>query len=188
MTSTIISTAFTYEPWPETLVRGPDIATQAGSSIAEAQFAIATAWAMAENYTRRTYRTVLTGVVTVEVDGICWVPWPRWPEPAAVTTEILTDSAVWQSHDAFYLSGKGLSLSNAGIYRITQTGSVAAPAIPIHVLAAVQNLALYLLVHAPHRREFKSQSAGDYSFTRENLFGLLYGSGAGPVLAGEVRL
>ncbi len=186
--SQIINTAFTYEPWPENLVRGPDIATQAGSSIAEAQFAIATAWAMAENYTRRTYRTVLTGVVTVEVDGISWVPWPRWPEPAAVTAELLASAFEWQPYEAFYLPGKGISLAGAGLYRLTQTGTVPAPTIPIHVLAAVQNLALYILVHAPHRREFKSQSAGDYSFTRENLFGLLYGSGAGPVLAGEVRL
>lgn len=65
-----------------------------------------------------------------------------------------------------------------------------APPNPIrpNVTAAVHNLALYLLIHDPARREFRSKSAGDSSFTREGKMGALCGSGAGALLASEVRL
>ena len=64
------------------------------------------------------------------------------------------------------------------------------PGAPVsaEVVQAVHNLALYQLIHAPSRREFKSQSSGDFSFSREALIPVFRGSGAGALLAGEVRI
>ena len=49
------------------------------------------------------------------------------------------------------------------------------------------NLAVYQLIQQPARREFKSQTMQDTTVTREAMMGVLYGSGAGALLASEVR-
>lgn len=187
MTYSIVSSAFTYGPWPEDLPFYSNVALQAGVSVEEAQAMISVAWAMASNFTRRAYRAVLTDQILVRQEGFGWVFWPVWPEPASIISELLSGRD-WVAHESFYLPGMGADLDGAGLYRLTQVGEVDAPEIPPHVVSAVQCLALYMLIQSPHRREFKTQGAGDSSFSRESYMGVLYGSGAGAMLATEVRL
>jgi hypothetical protein len=72
-------------------------------------------------------------------------------------------------------------------YRVSQVGTITPPAPGAHVVEAVRALALYQLIHSPARREFRQMNAGDGSLTREALDGLFRASGAGILLAGEVR-
>lgn len=187
MTASIVSSAFTYGPWPDNSDLISDVALQAGATFGEAENAIAVAWSLASNFTRRTYRSVLTGQVLVRQEGFSWFFWPIWPEPQEVTSELLSGRD-WVPHNGFYIPGLGLDLDGAGLYRLSQVGEVDAPAIPANVTEAVRCLALYLLIQSPHRREFKTQGAGDSQFSRESYMGFLYGSGAGAMLASEVRL
>lgn len=153
---------------------------------AQATAMISSAWAIAETFTRRGYRGATAGIVTVEVSSPMPYRWPRWPYPSALTIDILA-GGIWVPHTETYVPALGLiELEPFTIYRLTQSGAVAAPTIPAHVTQAVENLALYMLTQAPTRREYKSQSAGDSALTREAMMGLLYGSGAGALLAGEV--
>ncbi|MEO0939876.1 MAG: hypothetical protein AAFY38_17125 [Pseudomonadota bacterium] len=56
-----------------------------------------------------------------------------------------------------------------------------------HVLEAVRCLALYQLIQSPSRREFRTVTAGDSQLTRESLGPLFKMSGAGILLASEVK-
>ena len=188
MTYSIVSSTFTHGPWPEDLPYAPEIAVQAGVSAEDASAMVGVAWQMASNFTRRAYRSVLTGVVMVQEEGFDWVYWPVWPDPTEITCELLSGRNWVPYNEGFYLPGRGVDLAGQGLYRLTQVGTVEAPEIPAHVVAAVQCLATYLLIQSPQRREFKTQGAGDTSFSRESYMGVLYGSGAGAMLASEVRL
>ena len=187
MTYSVVSSAFTYGPYPTDAPAYADIALQAGVTAQEAQDIVAAAWAMASNYTRRGFRSVLSGVVLIQQESISWVPWPVWPEPEEATSELFTGRG-WKPHEGYYMKGMGFDLDGQGLYRLTQVGTVAAPEIPAQVTEAVRCLALYMLIQSPHRREFKTQGAGDSQYSRESFMGVLYGSGAGAMLAGEVRL
>ena len=70
---------------------------------------------------------------------------------------------------------------------VTQEPTLPVDPLPANVLRAVANLALYQLIHSPARREFRTQTTGDVTLTREAVMGLFYGSGAGALLASEVR-
>lgn len=187
MTCEIEDTHFTLGAWSEDGPQASKIALEAGVSEGEAMAMVQVAWAMICTYTRRTYCPVLSGEVLVHVKGMALFRWPRWPEPAEVETQMLINGE-WKPCAAKYIKGVGVELDGTGYYRLAQVGTVPAPEIPAHVFAAVQNLATYLLVQAPARREFKTQGAGDSNFTRESMMGALYGSGAGAMIAGEVRL
>ena len=113
--------------------------------------------------------------------------WPRHPFPAGLDIEVYLNGE-WVDHTETYVAVAGLvELGPLTMYRLTQVGSVAPKPPAPNVLQAVQSLALYQLIWSPQRREFKSQSAGDTSLNREQLMGLFYGSGAGILLANEVR-
>lgn len=181
----VVSSTFTYGPYRTDAPAYADIALQAGVTAQEAQDMVGAAWAMASNHTRRAYRSVLSGVVLIQQESTSWVPWPVWPEPEEATSELFTGRG-WKPHEGYYMKGLGFDLDGQGLYRLTQVGMVAAPEIPAQVIEAVRCLALYLLIHSPQRREMRSQQAGDSSFTRVSSMGVLYGSGAGAMLAGEV--
>ena len=187
MSYEIEDTHFTLGAWSEDGPQASQIALGAGVSGSEAVSMIAVAWAMICTYTRRTYCPVLSGEVLVHVKGMALFRWPRWPEPTEVETQMLVNGE-WKPCAAKYIKGIGVELDGTGYYRLAQVGTVPAPEIPAHVFAAVQNLATYLIIQGPARREFKTQGAGDASFSRESMMGALYGSGAGAMIAGEVRL
>lgn len=187
MTAELEDSNFTLGAWPEDAPQTSQIALEAGVSQSESLAMVQVAWAMISTYTRRTYAPMLAGEVLVRVKGMALFRWPRWPEPAEVETQMLVNGE-WKPCAAKYVKGIGVELDGTGYYRLAQVGTVPAPEIPAQVFAAVQNLALYLLIQAPQRREFKSQGAGDSSFTRESMMGALYGSGAGAMIASEVRL
>jgi hypothetical protein len=148
---------------------------------------IATAWEQAETFTGRTYYPVTAGQMRVDVRGIGVLRWPRYPAPEAFTFERKSNGA-WQEFDVEHEAGLiDVDLPCRETWRITQVGTVDPGTPPAHVIQAVTGLALYQLVQMPQRREFKSQNAGDSGFTRESLMGLFWASGAGPMLASEVR-
>lgn len=60
-------------------------------------------------------------------------------------------------------------------------------AVGAHVTEAVRNLALYQLIQSPARREFRVIQAGDSMLTREALGPLFKMSGAGILLASDVK-
>lgn len=187
MTCEIEDTMWTLGDWPEISQGMIQVALDAEVSEEDAMTAVQIARAMIITYTRRTYCAVLLGEVLVKVKGMALFRWPRWPEPDQIETQMLVNGA-WQPCAAQYIKGIGVELDGTGYYRLAQVGTVPAPEVPPQVAAAVQNLATYLLIQSPARREFKSQAAGDSSFTRESMMGALYGSGAGAMVAGEVRL
>lgn len=186
MRITNLETTFTLGADPASPV-ATDIALEADCTEAEAQAMISTAWAQVEAFTNRSYRPITAGKVVLTTSGFDTYPWPRHPFPAAITVEILLGGS-WVANPALYVAELGLvDLETHTTYRLTQSGTVAGRTPSAAVVQAVTNLALYQLIHAPARREFKSQSAGDTSFTREAIMGVLYGSGAGAMLASEVR-
>jgi hypothetical protein len=149
---------------------------------------IEASWHLAEAYTGRTYWPVTAAVAVgtlTEAGALCW---PRHPFPAAVRVDEFTGGA-WVEHTGHsYVPETGEILDlTAGRYRITQTGTVTPDEPGPHVLEAVRNLALYQLIHSAARREFKTMQAGDSTLTREALAGLFKGSGAGVLIASEVR-
>jgi hypothetical protein len=164
-----------------------EVALEAGVSQAQAASMIAASWAIAENWTRRAYRGLTTAAVFIEVGGPMVWRWPVAPYPDALTVEVLT-GGTWETFTgATYIKEMGLIELEPGVmYKLVAPSGVAAPTYGPHVTEAVRNLALYQLVHSPARREYRSQSAGDSALTREAMMGLLYGSGAGALLAGEV--
>ncbi len=188
---THIETDFIPGAAPALLFDGPspsDVALEAGVSGGEADAMIAAAWAQVEAFTGRAYRPITAGKVIIRVSSPIAYQWPRHPFPEALTIEVLSNGT-WVPHWETYVPAAGLvELEIYTLYRLTQVGTVTPPAPPAHVFQAVINLALYQLIHAPARREFRAQSAGDSSFTREALMGVMYGSGAGALLASEMRL
>ncbi|MBE1282148.1 MAG: hypothetical protein GJ676_02435 [Rhodobacteraceae bacterium] len=165
-----------------------DVALEASVTNERATSMIEASWHLAEAYTGRTYWpvTAAVAVATLEADGT--VTWPRYPYPSAVTVDEWQGGA-WASHTGHeYVpeTGEVLNLT-AGRYRITQTGTVTPDEPQPHVVEAVRNLALYQLIHSAARREFKTMTAGDSTLTREQLYGLFKGSGAGVLIASEVR-
>lgn len=58
---------------------------------------------------------------------------------------------------------------------------------PPQVIEAVRALALYQLIHTAARREFRTVTAGDSTLSREALGPLFKMSGAGILLASEMR-
>ena len=185
-----LETDFTFGPFPASItVAG--VAEEAGATGAEAQDFIEVAWRQAETFTGRTFRETTAAVVLVEAGCPYAFTWPRWPFPSAVSVETLNayTGEFGLDSSAVYVPQIGrISLAGETLYRLTAAAPIPAPVIPFHVRKAVENLALYQLVQHPARREFKAQSAGDSSLTREALMGVMYGSGAGAMLASEVRL
>ncbi|UWQ52745.1 hypothetical protein [Leisingera caerulea] len=163
------------------------VALEAGTLETDARDMIAAAWQQAEAYTGRSYYPVTAGQVVLKILGPELYTWPRHPFPAALTVEVWSQSD-WVPHSEIYIPALGLiELEGPLLYRLTQVGTIDPGTPPQHVQQAVFNLACYQLIHSPARREFKSQNAGDSGFTRESLMGVMYGSGAGALLASEVR-
>ncbi|MCP9481666.1 hypothetical protein NNA36_06785 [Shimia sp. CNT1-13L.2] len=179
-----ISTDFTRGELPASPIAS-EVALEAGVTEAQAQALISAAWEQAETFTGRTYYPVTAGSVVLRVKGAELYTWPRYPFPETLTVEALSGGE-WVSHSETYIAGM-IELEGPLTYRLTQPDTVTPPTPKSHVLQAVFNLAVYQLVYSPQRREFKSQNAGDSGFTREHLMGLFYGSGAGALLASEVR-
>lgn len=167
-----------------------DVALEAGTTEAQAAAMIATAWAQAEAYCNRRFYPVTAAQMIVRVRGIAVLKWPYSPAPDAITVD-WRKGGEWQEIPADYLPDAGLIDVDTPVsetWRITAVGTVDPGTPPATVMQAVENLALYQLIQMPQRREFKSQNAGDSGFTREGLMGLFYASGAGAMLAGEIRL
>ncbi len=182
----LLETEFTYGEVPANLAAS-DIALEAGVLWDEAEAMIAASWIQAETFTGRTYRPVTSGTVIIKVSQEHPYCWPRHPFPNALGVEVYQNGQ-WVSHTETYVAAAGLiELVPWTLYRLTQIGTVTPPDPASNVVRAVQNLALYQLIQMPQRREFKSQTAGDTSLNREQLMGLFYGSGAGILLANEVR-
>lgn len=178
---------WTFGPVPE----GVDpvaLALETGVSEDDANAMIEAAWVQVETFTGRTYRDMTSGRVIIKVSSpITWV-WPRYPFPEELTIECLANGT-WMPWQETYIAVLGMiELEPGSLYRLshltTTPGAIAGP----HVRQAVWNLAAYQIIQNPLRREFRSQSAGDSSLTREALMGVMYGSGAGALLAGEVRI
>ncbi|WP_146345648.1 hypothetical protein [Falsiphaeobacter marinintestinus] len=164
-----------------------EVALEAGATEAQATAMIATAWAQAEAFCDRRCYPVTAAQRIIQVKGIGVYRWPWHPAPDAFTFERRTNGE-WVVFDVEHIAGLiDIDTPVTETWRITQVGAVDPGTPPAHVIQAVANLALYQLVQMPQRREFKSQNAGDSGFTRESLMGLFWASGAGPMLASEVR-
>ncbi|WP_415920583.1 hypothetical protein [Tateyamaria sp. SN6-1] len=172
-----------------TLPTSPDaasVALEASTTNDRAASMIGASWSLAETYTGRLYWPVNAAVAVGVLDAEGAVTWPRYPFPAALTVE-QWDGTAWAAYAAEYVPDTGEVLSlPVGRYRFT-SGSVTPEEVQPHVVEAVRALALYQLVHSPTRREFKTITAADSTLTREALAGLFRASGAGILLAGEVR-
>lgn len=165
----------------------PEVAVEASVTEAQAWAFIQAAWEQAETFTGRAYRGLASGELLIKVDHPTEYRWPRYPFPETITAELWSDSAKgWQSVSMNYRAGF-VDLYPGNLYRLVQSPTPAVDPMPPHVITAVKNLALYQLVHMPQRREFKNTTFADTSMTREAVMGALYGSGAGPMLASEVR-
>jgi len=186
MTCEILEANFAFGPFPASPVASA-VALEASTTEAAALAAIQSAWTMAETYTRRHFRPVTAGKVIVRTKGPTLWRWPGWPFPDAIAVDAYVQGS-WQPYAVLYLADLGeVDLECFMTYRL-QCGAVAAPVIKPNVTQAVRNLASYLMVQDPARREFKSQGAGDSNLTREGYMGPLYASGCGSLLASEVRL
>ncbi|ASP22054.1 hypothetical protein ANTHELSMS3_03424 [Antarctobacter heliothermus] len=183
----LLETSYTFGTDPAEPVAS-DVALEAGSTEAEAETMLGAAWQQAESFTGKTYRTTTSATVIVKVSQPTVWTWPRYPFPEALTIEAYSQGA-WVPWSETYIPSAGLiELEPFTLYRLGHTDNVPGATITAAVKQAVHNLALYQLMQGPSRREFKSQQAGDSGFTREQLMPVLYGSGAGALLAGEVRL
>lgn len=181
----ILSYAPTYGAFPA----GPDasrVALEASVSQEDAAAMIEAAWQQAETFTGRTFRVTESAELIVRTEGPDAIRWPRQPAPASVTAERF-DGDAWVPDRARIVAGGWLDIEGKGIWKLTAE-NVPANHIGGHVVQAVVCLALYQLIHSPARREFRSQSAGDTSVTREALAGLFWASGAGALLSSEVVL
>lgn len=183
---TYLETDFRPGPIPGIPVAS-DIALEAGVSEALATAFLGAAWEQAESFTGRAYRGIAGGVVLVQTDAPLSFVWPRYPFPEAVSFETWDENAnAFRSMSTRYKAGR-CDLQGGTLYRLTQTPTPPVDPMPAHVRQAVANLALYQLIHMPQRREFRTQTTGDVTLTREAMGGLLYSSGAGALLAGDVR-
>jgi len=184
MTVEILSIEYDPAPRP-TLINLPGLALEADTTEAAASLMVDTAWQMVEAFTKRHYRPLVGGKVIVRTIGATMFKLPLWPLPSALTVHVHSHGG-WGTEKAAYIPEIGeVELEGWTTYRLT-FGGVSQPTIKPNVIQAVRNLALYLLINDPARREFRTQAAGDSSFTRETMMGALYGSGAGAMLAGEV--
>ena len=148
---------------------------------------IGAAWVMAEAFTGRNYWPVTAAELTADASESLEIYWPRFPAPAAVTVERL-QGRLWVADDGpWWDRGRLFFCAPGARYRITQTGTLTPPEPGANVLEAVRGLALYSLIHSPARREFREVQSGDSTLTREALGGLFQASGAGLMLATEVR-
>lgn len=184
---TVLETAFTAGPDPHPEPLASEIAFEADATLLEAQQILTASWAMAEAFTGRTYRATTSGKVVVRAEAPMPYHWPRYPFPEAITASIYQNGS-WISLAMPYVAEVGMiDLEPCQLTRLTQTGTVAGAPVTPAVQRAVHQLALYQLIHGPSRREYKSQTSGDFSFTREALMPVFRGSGAGAILASEVR-
>ncbi|MGQ0565540.1 MAG: hypothetical protein ACT4OK_10775 [Gemmobacter sp.] len=165
-----------------------DVALEAGAANDRATAVIGAAWAMAETFTGRNYWPVTAAVLTMQAGDDCEAWWPRAPAPAAVTMERLSGREWVADTGPMYMADAGwfTFLAPGATYRFTQVGTVT-PAPSANVLEAVRALALYSLIQSPARTEFRQIQAGDSTLTREALGGVFAMSGAGAMLAWEVR-
>lgn len=172
---------------PPAVPKASDVALEAGTTEAMGAAYIAAAYEQAEAFTGRCYRGISRGEVLIKVDAPTEYRWPRYPYPETITAEIWSDEIRgWQPVAITYRAGYA-DLFPGNLYRLTQSPTAPVSPLPSHVVQAVANLAIYSLIQAPARREFKSTTFGDNSQNRETLMGVLYGSGAGSLLASEVR-
>lgn len=163
-----------------------DVALEASVTVDRATAMIAASWALAEAYTGRIYwlATDATAVAVLDAEGD--LEWSRYPFPDSLTAESW-DGSAWVAASVEYVPDAGAVLALAvGRYRLT-AGSVDPGTPASHVIEAVRALALYQLTHSPTRREFRTITAADSTVTREALAGLFKASGAGILLASEVR-
>ncbi|MCT4555851.1 MAG: hypothetical protein N4A53_14275 [Pelagimonas sp.] len=184
---TLLETSFTPgdDPHPEPLAS--EIAFEADATQLQAEHMLTASWAMVEAFTGKTYRETTAGKVIVKAGTPMSFKWPRYPFPEAIGVSVYQGGS-WVSLSAPYVAEVGLiDLEPFQLTRLTQTGTVAGAPVTPNVIRAVHQLALYQLMQGPARREYRSQSSGDYSFTRESLMPVFRGSGAGALLASEVR-
>lgn len=170
------------------------VALEASVANDRATAMIAASWALVETFTGRNYWPVTAAVAIADIAASDialsgTVQWPRDPFPADVTLEKWTAGAWVTDTAADYVPDVGLAilLTPGARYRLAQVGTVTPAAPAANVTEAVRALALYQLIHSVTRREFRQMNAGDSSLTREALDGLFRASGAGILLAGEVR-
>lgn len=182
-----LEATFTPNPAPVGLISASDVALEAGASEQQAAVMLAASWSQAETFTGRAYRGIASGEVLVRAHDPHEFKWPRFPYPETVSAEVWSDHLRgWDPVQVAYRGGY-LDLCAGQMYRLVQAPTAPLDPMPAHVLQAVSNLAVYQLIQQPARREFKSQTMQDTTVTREALMGVLYGSGAGALLASEVR-
>ncbi|WP_157960061.1 hypothetical protein [Albibacillus kandeliae] len=168
--------------------RVAELADEAGISEASSANLLETAWSMIETYTGRTYRAVSAGKLITRVYATHVFRWPSYPYPLALTVEYLRNGTWLEDTGAEYIADLGeVELQGGSIYRLTLTDAIPASPIGSQVSEAAYKLALYMAVTNPVLREFRSQSAGDSAWSKEQLYGLFYGSGAAAMLSSEVR-
>lgn len=183
---TYLETDFRPGPIPGIPVAS-DIALEAGVSEALATAFLGAAWEQAESFTGRAYRGIAGGEVLIQSSDPLSYVWPRYPFPVTVSFETWDDETqAFKPRTTRYRTGR-CELVGGVLYRLTASPTLPVDPMPAHVRQAVANLALYQLIHQPQRREFRTQTTGDVTLTREAVMGLFYGSGAGALLASEVR-
>lgn len=164
------------------------VALEASTTNDRATALVGASWSLAETYTGRLYWPVSGATAIAVLDDPGDAQWPRYPFPAAVTVETWDGSAWVAATGAVYIPDTGTVTGlAAGRHRIIQTGTVTPDDPAPHVVEAVRALALYQLIHSPARREFRTITTADSTLSREALAGLFKASGAGILLAGEVR-
>lgn len=165
-----------------------DVALEASTTRERAEAVIAASWHMAEAFCGRNFWPVTAATLTGHFHLHAELLWPRCPYPVAVEVETFHRGQEWMPVDGGYLPDLGwLRFMPAGDFRVRQVGTVTPPAPGPHVLEAVRCHALYQLIHSAARREFRTQQAGDSTLTREATGPVMAASGAGALLAGEVR-
>lgn len=183
----LLETEFQPGADPVTTLLASEVAFEADAAQAEAEAMLTASWAMVEAFTGKTFRETTSGKVIVKTDAPMTFRWPRYPYPAALAVSVYRGGS-WVSLSAPYVAEAGLiDLDPFTLYRLTQSGAVAGATPSPAVVRAVHQLALYQLIQGPNRREYRSQSSGDYSFSRESLMPVFRGSGAGALLTSEVR-
>lgn len=184
---TLLETSFAHGPDPHPEPMASEIAFEADGTQLEAETLLSASWAMVEAFTGKTYREMTAGKVIVKADTPMTFTWPRYPFPEALGVGTYQGGS-WVSLSAPYVAEVGvIDLEPFQLTRLIQTGTVAGAPVTPNVTRAVHQLALYQLMQGPSRREYRSQSSGDFSFTRESLMPVFRGSGAGALLASEVR-
>jgi hypothetical protein len=184
----LLETEFQAGADPDTTLLASEVAFEADATLDEATAMLTASWAMVEAFTGKCYRATTSGKVIVKTDAPMAFRWPRYPFPAALVVSVYSGGS-WVSLSAPYVAEAGLiDLDPFTLYRLTQSGAVPGAIPSPAVVRAVHQLALYQLIQGPNRREYRSQSSGDFSFSRETLMPMFRGSGAGALLTSEVRI